>query len=979
MAEDTTRIQDHADAAEKATEELTGIPDRELTDAELCKLADAIMAFSQQMTGITLHPYEYEFGWRICYSIVCEDADEITALFARQSGKTETVAVVVCGVVVLLPVLAKALPNDPRISKFKDGVWCGIYAPTYEQAGIMWSRMKTRMYSKEAKVTLLDPDIDIDLTAVRENMTLPNGSFVDCGTASPQASIEGKTYHLLLLEETQDISAKKILSSIHPMCAACITGDALIPLEDGRLVAMKDMELFRTGCFDESFKFKTNFPIRHINSGVQPCIKMVLNSGKEIVGTYDHPVIIKPRAYPRKPVWEQLQNIGVGTQIAVPRSVPFFGEESIGIDAARVLGMLVGDGSYGKDCSPGFSGEDKELHTFLETWMRQNGGKIRAERSHITKKGRKFLEVRCVSDVEGCAKGKNPAINLLREGMVYGQTKSKKRVPASIWTAPKYEVAAFIGGLVDTDGCVQLYENRRCTIDIAQANRDILVEVSHLLMKFGIHCCIRKVVASGKGFAKKGNVHYRLAIADRDSVLLFIKHIELLVKRKRDALVRAEEILAKRRSKRRASVIVGSGKNRRAKTLDNDLVWERVVRIEAVGERQVYDIEMPDPAHNFIANGIVVHNTGGSIVKIGTPNRVKSEFYKACRRNRRKDVSGGNLRSRKRCHFEFDYTVVQRHNPRYRKYVAKERERMGEDSDDFCMKYRLHWLLERGMFVSPDLLKECGVTGSDQSLAVEKGRGRHRRKVSFKRSPNVVTYDPQTPNIAASIDVGRDNSTVVTVGKVFWDNPIAYGNETRYPIHIYNWLELQGDDHEAQQPQIIEFLKNYRVSMVIIDATGKGDPIYSRLSAELAEFDITVIPFIFSAQSKDVGYKVFGQELRSHRISFPAGARASRLKKWQKFVSQMEDLEKSWRGQIMVVNKPKDDKEARDDYPDSCMLLCFLVNVQGTMEVEESVNPLVGKAARWLAADQVRTAGAWFRSKFSPRRQTRPSRNGKWD
>jgi hypothetical protein len=192
---------------------------------------------------------------------------------------------------------------------------------------------------------------------------------------------------------------------------------------------------------------------------------------------------------------------------------------------------------------------------------------------------------------------------------------------------------------------------------------------------------------------------------------------------------------------------------------------------------------------------------------------------------------------------------------------------------------------------------------------------------------------------------------------------------------------LFGDDHEAQHPQILSFLKNFRISSAIVDATGKGDPVYSRLAAELDKYDILVVPFIFSESSKDVGYKVFLQELQAKRFTYPSGSGAVRQKKWQRFYAQMCDLEKTWRGQRMVVGKPKDDRNARDDYPDSAMMLCYLVNVSRGMEVEQEINPFVGRAAKWMQADMLKQAGAWYRGSMNPRGTiptTRPSKRGKW-
>lgn len=567
-----------------------------LTDKQMEKLADVILSFSQAMCGVTLHDYELEFGWRLIYSVLIEDADEITALFSRQSGKTETVAVAVCGLLVMLPVLAEKLKHDERISKFAHGLWVGIYAPHYHQSNIMFRRMKARMYSQEAKSTLLDPDIDIDLTKknVVENLRLPNGSFVHCGTAAPQSKIEGETFHLIICEEAQDIDRNVLRSSIHPMAAA----------------------------------------------------------------------------------------------------------------------------------------------------------------------------------------------------------------------------------------------------------------------------------------------------------------------------------------------------------------------------------------------------TAGTLVKIGTPSRERSDFYEACRRNKRSDVVRGNTRSKKRRHYEFDYTVAQRNNPRYRKYVEKEKERLGEESDDFRMKYRLHWLLERGMFVNPDMFEECGIQ-EDDFLVATKGSRTRKKQIKFRRSRNLITYDSTTPKIVAAIDVGKENSTIVTIGRPFWDMPIDYADSTRFPVHIWNWLELQGDNHEAQHPEILGFLANYRISDVIIDATGKGDPVYTRIAADLRDQDITVHPFIFSSSSKDKGYKALLQEINSRRLTYPAGAAAARTQKWKNFHLQMTDLRKSWRGNTMVVQKDVSSDEARDDYCDSLMMLNWLVNIGSSMEVEEADNMLLGRVARLASGGDISGAvGAMKRRLRSYRKSLglngrRP--NPKWD
>ena len=85
--------------------------------------------------------------------------------YLRVSGKTESVSVAVVGLSVILPTLAKTdgLKDDDRINKFKDGLWIGIFAPNYELAGVMHSRMAQRMQSETMLQVLQDPELNIDL------------------------------------------------------------------------------------------------------------------------------------------------------------------------------------------------------------------------------------------------------------------------------------------------------------------------------------------------------------------------------------------------------------------------------------------------------------------------------------------------------------------------------------------------------------------------------------------------------------------------------------------------------------------------------------------------------------------------------------------------------------------------------------------------------------------------------------------------
>ena len=73
-----------------------------------------------------------------------------------------------------------------------------------------------------------------------------------------------------------------------------------------------------------------------------------------------------------------------------------------------------------------------------------------------------------------------------------------------------------------------------------------------------------------------------------------------------------------------------------------------------------------------------------TICKIGTATTFKGDFYEAINRNK-KEFEQGKLRVRN--HFEYNYKVVMKYNPRYAKYIEREKRSLGETSDEFRMSY----------------------------------------------------------------------------------------------------------------------------------------------------------------------------------------------------------------------------------------------------------------------------------------------------
>ena len=296
----------------------------------------------------------------------------------------------------------------------------------------------------------------------------------------------------------------------------------------------------------------------------------------------------------------------------------------------------------------------------------------------------------------------------------------------------------------------------------------------------------------------------------------------------------------------------------------------------------------------------------GTMVKTGTPTTSKNNFYRAIQLNKRRQTG----RRARQNHFQWDYKDVSKVNENYAKFIRKESLRIGEDSDEFQMSYNCRWLLERGMFVTSSVMDELG----DTSQEVVR---------SWFRTPVVVGIDP-----ARKLD-----STVVTVVWVDWDRPDEFGY---FDHRVLNWLEIQGDDWEDQYFQITNFLSNYDVLAIGVDANGVGDAVAQRLKVLMPRAD--VIPITSSPSEQSKRWKHLQALIQRKRIGWPAHAKTRRLRAWKRFTQQMTDAEVKFTGPNFLVQAPNE-AHAHDDFVDSLSIACSMTADLTLPNVEVSENP----------------------------------------
>lgn len=195
----------------------------ELSAEFIDDLVKKLILFTEEFCGIKFFPYQTPIAYAFIESIVLHDGSEKTLIATRQSGKSEVVSNVIASMMVILPRLANIYPV--WLDRYAKGFWCGVFAPTEDQADVVFKRVVDRLTSEHALDFLLDPELD-DRAASGGSRgkgkiisLKKSGSLCRMQTCNPKAKIEGRTYHFIFIDESQGADEVMITKSIKPMLA----------------------------------------------------------------------------------------------------------------------------------------------------------------------------------------------------------------------------------------------------------------------------------------------------------------------------------------------------------------------------------------------------------------------------------------------------------------------------------------------------------------------------------------------------------------------------------------------------------------------------------------------------------------------------------------------------------------------------------------------------------------------------------------
>nr|WP_223209028.1 intein-containing RctB family protein [Pyrococcus furiosus] len=340
---------------------------------------------------------------------------------------------------------------------------------------------------------------------------------------------------------------------------------------------------------------------------------------------------------------------------------------------ARILGFALGDGHLGEMGGRlvlAFYGREetlRELKKDLESlgikanlYVREKNYRIKTESGEYS--GKTVLAELRVSS-------RSFALLLEKLGMPRGEkTKKAYRIPVWIMEAPLWVKRNFLAGFFGADGSIVEFKGTTpLPIHLTQAKdvaleenlKEFLYDISRILEEFGVKTTIYKVNS-------KKSVTYRLSIVGEENIRNFLGKInyeydpkkkakgliayaylkfkESVKKERRKAMEISKKIYEETGNIDRAYKAVKDIVNRRfvertiyegernprvpknfltfeefakERGYEGGFVAEKVVKVERIKPEydRFYDIGVYHEAHNFIANGIVVHNCGVRLIR----------------------------------------------------------------------------------------------------------------------------------------------------------------------------------------------------------------------------------------------------------------------------------------------------------------------------------------------------------------------------
>jgi replicative DNA helicase len=428
--------------------------------------------------------------------------------------------------------------------------------------------------------------------------------------------------------------------------SGCLTaGTRILRADTGSEITLGD--LLASGArnvpvwsLDERLRLVPQTMTHAFPSGVKEVFRVRLTSGREVEATANHPFLTLDG-------WRPLGDLEPGSRVAVPRQMPGpLHAQEMPEPELIMLAHLLGDGSFVRNQPIRYASTDEANLTAVTDAARHFG--ITAVRDFY--EAARCTSLRLPAPYHLTHGRRNPIAAWLDSMSLFGLRSHEKFIPSRIFSLPQNQLALFLRHLWATDGSVTVAKSGAVRVYYSSTSERLVRELQTLLLRFGITARLHAVgnvyghpqwtvdvtgVKDQRRFLHKIGVHGERGL----NVLAAQKRLDAMTAAGRFDTIpggvweRVEQVMKERSfTLPRLQAAVGTRSRgdlnggicptrtrigRIAQILNdaelemlatNDVFWDAIASIQSIGYQPVYDATVPG-THNFVANGISLHNS----------------------------------------------------------------------------------------------------------------------------------------------------------------------------------------------------------------------------------------------------------------------------------------------------------------------------------------------------------------------------------
>ena len=386
-----------------------------------------------------------------------------------------------------------------------------------------------------------------------------------------------------------------------------------------------------------------------LNNGVRETLEIVTKSGKRLCVTPNHPLLSNN-------IWTEAKDLQIGDLVAIQRS-SVFGSVSMKRHEVDMLAIWLAEGSRYT-----ITNTTKEIIDVIYDISKSFGEGLFVKRS---RDGISWSVINRDKSGGPQSGSNNPMRRCLELYNLWGKNSKDKFIPQVIFNLPKHQLARFLNLFIACDGSINVRSKNTWAMEIGLANETMIRQLAELFLKFGIRGNISKKIHNKKSSVTGENfISWRFIVSDRDSLIRYCEQIgalgkEHLIERALNAANKSsgsrnsylpishdefvkhlsykpndydrkggfnfkvasdlpDELRALLTSwRKQTSSRISEIRYERIREFsdgyydafaDGDLAWDEITSVTRSKEVNTYDLSV-EGNHNFIANGIITHNT----------------------------------------------------------------------------------------------------------------------------------------------------------------------------------------------------------------------------------------------------------------------------------------------------------------------------------------------------------------------------------